>query len=349
MKEDTAFHRCTECLQSYKLINTAGDVDDNICNNRKRMCHFITLLFRDLLLALVVVNLFIVALAFFTYSIDNSSKALITTLKLQHYPVLFYYSFGLTIGLCIVGVMYLCTYFKLCPNDCGNSMICPDTCFYGPFYYTSPETSTGLCGGNCCCESCSGCSGAECAACEMNEICIVAVITVFVIFVLIGAFVCVFLGVIYVQKLVSEHAHVLHKFTLAKDFIVADLASDSAEDSSHGTELDPEHISLLGLRTSGGGSNVPHIDNIDFPQSSMIQSNSMSRDDFVSSSVDGNQNSSRSRFLSLSTPRGYVSVEDDIELSLPSSHSSITNYQSGFPDGRAYDSKVYSPTITKRF
>lgn len=362
MKEDTAFHRCTECLQSYKLINRAASSDDNACNKRKRVCHFSALLLRDLFMALVIVNLFIIALAFFTYSIDNSSKALISVFKLQHYPVLFYYLFGLSIGLCIVGVMYLCTYFRLCPNDSGHCMICSDTCFYGPFYYSTPEAGgagTGLCGGHCCCESCSGCSGAECAACEMNEICVVAIIVVFVVFVLIGAFVCIVLGAMYLQKVVSEHAHVLHKFTLAKDYIVADLASDRVDDEFNGTNLDPEQLSLLGLRPDA--ATIDDATGLDRNRNSdMMQANSISRDDydlFSRDNEDRDVTSLQSRFPSLNNPsRGYVPVEEDmdIELSLPqSSHnnntSAATSYQ-GISDGRVYESKVSSsPTITKRF
>lgn len=357
MKEDTAFHRCTECLQSYKLINRAASSDDNACNKRKRVCHFIALMSRDLFMALVIVNLFIIALAFFTYSLDNSSKALISVFKLQHYPILFYYLVGLSIGLCIVGVMYLCNYFRLCPNDSGHCMICSDTCFYGPFYYSTPEAggaSTGLCGGHCCCESCSGCSGAECAACEMNEICVVAIIAVFVIFVLIGAFVCIVLGAMYVQKVVSEHAHVLHKFTLAKDYIVADLASDRVDDEFNGTNLDSEQLSLLGLRPDATSEDASGLDRN--RNNDMMQTNSMSRDDLFSrDNEDRNPASSfQSRFPSLNTPsRGYVPVEEDMDVELSLQHSShntsvATTYQ-GISDGRVYESKVSSPTITKRF
>lgn len=356
MKEDTAFHRCTECLQSYKLINRATSSDDNACNKRKRVCHFTALMSRDLFMALVIVNLFIIAIAFFTYSLDNSSKALMSVFKLQHHPILFYYLFGLSVGLCIVGVMYLCTYFRLCPNDSGHCMICSDTCFYGPFYYSTPEAggaSTGLCGGHCCCESCSGCSGAECAACEMNEICVVAIIAVFIIFVLIGAFVCIVLGAMYVQKIVSEHAHVLHKFTLAKDYIVADLASDRVEDEFNGTNLDSEQLSLLGLRPDATTEDATSLDRN--RNSDMMQANSMSRDDLFSrDNEDRNAASLQSRFPSLNTSsRGYVPVEEDMDIELSLQHSSrntsvAATYQ-GISDGRVYESKVSSPTITKRF
>ena len=48
-----------------------------------------------------------------------------------------------------------------------------------------------------------------------------------VVFALIGIFVCLILGISYIQYLIQKHLHVLHKFTLSKDYIVADLAPDA--------------------------------------------------------------------------------------------------------------------------
>jgi len=147
---------------------------------------------------------------------------------------------------------------------------------------------------------------------------------------------------------VSEHAHVLHKFTLAKDYIVADLASDRVDDEFNGTNLDSEQLSLLGLRPEV----TDHVTDIDRNSSNMMQANAMSRDDLFSRDHEDHSGTSpQSRFPSLNVSRGYVPVEQDIELSHPqqSIYNSATAYQS-ISDGRVYESKVTSsPTITKRF
>jgi hypothetical protein len=52
----------------------------------------------------------------------------------------------------------------------------------------------------------------------------VVLIVVVVVFAIIGTVVCVVVGIAYAQKVVRSHYHVLQKYTLASDYVVADLA-----------------------------------------------------------------------------------------------------------------------------
>jgi hypothetical protein len=52
----------------------------------------------------------------------------------------------------------------------------------------------------------------------------VVLIVVVVVFAIIGTVVCVVVGIAYAQRVVRTHYHVLQKYTLASDYVVADLA-----------------------------------------------------------------------------------------------------------------------------
>lgn len=69
---------------------------------------------------------------------------------------------------------------------------------------------------------CGSCG--ECSAAGAGSECIFVLGAILVIFVLIGVFVCIIMGAVYVQYTISKHMHILHKWTLTKDYIVADLA-----------------------------------------------------------------------------------------------------------------------------
>jgi len=61
----------------------------------------------------------------------------------------------------------------------------------------------------------------------LGQECAAVLLVLVVVFALIGIFVCLVLGISYTQYLIQKHLHVLHKFTLSKDYIVADLAPDA--------------------------------------------------------------------------------------------------------------------------
>lgn len=97
---------------------------------------------------------------------------------------------------------------------------------------------TGIGGGGCpCCEV--GCADATCctSCTELfgNLPSELAIFALFFIFLLacVGAMVAVFVGTLYIGKVISSHVHLLQKESLARDYIVADL--DDLGTSSNGT------------------------------------------------------------------------------------------------------------------
>lgn len=58
----------------------------------------------------------------------------------------------------------------------------------------------------------------------MGQEAIACALIALVIFAVIGIFVCVIAGVMFVQYIVQKHVHVLHKWAMSKDYIVADLS-----------------------------------------------------------------------------------------------------------------------------
>jgi len=236
MREDKAFSRCTECLKPYTMICLSQD-DDNI--TWKRRCRFTYMILRDLCLVLLISQFIILFLGLIVFGLDKHSHLLIDTLRMSARPTLFYYLCGVFFTLSILGMCYTGQQMGCCrgngthSNDCGtNDCICGNV--YVPFIYTSPEAGSVQC---CACHpECCACCGdsagtggaggcAECAGgSAAGEECVMFMVVVLVVFALVGAFICVVLGVAYVQGLVRTHYHVLQKYTLATDFIVADLA-----------------------------------------------------------------------------------------------------------------------------
>ena len=184
-------------------------------------------------------QLLIVVLGLIVYAFDLHSHALIESLRQTAHPMLFYYLSGLFFSLALLGMWFTVLQMGCCgdsasggcsaPNDC----VCADGCIY-PIYYTSPHAGVDCCGLECCacCGQGAGDAGAggaagcgDCAAgAGAGEECVMCLVVAVVLFALVGAVVCVVLGVAYAQKVVRSHYHVLQKLTLASDYIVADLA-----------------------------------------------------------------------------------------------------------------------------
>jgi len=236
MREDKAFSRCTECLKPYKMVCLSQD-DDTV--TFKRRCRFAYMILRDFSLVLVVSQLAIILLALLVYAFDKHSHLLIDTLHQSARPVLFYYLVGLFFTLSILGMCFTGQMMGCCrgngttSSDCGmNDCVCGNV--YFPYIYTAPQTGTADCCACChpeCCACCGDATGAgstggcaECAGGAVGEECVMVLVVALVAFALVGAVVCVVMGVVYVQGLARTHFHVLQKYTLATDFIVADLA-----------------------------------------------------------------------------------------------------------------------------
>lgn len=172
----------------------------------------------------------------------------------------FYYLCGNTIFFAIVGVLAASQMSGLqCCRGCDNigyypvfiDMNTADSCC---FCCNSGSRAPIVAGGNvdccgCCCRhggpcvadaSCCECGGGGCcSSCEgsgasgsLGHEAIICALIALAIFALIGVFVCIVLGLIYSNMLITRHIHVLRKLDLSKDYIVADLAPGASETDS---------------------------------------------------------------------------------------------------------------------
>lgn len=234
-REDKAFSKCTECLREYKLISRVKCDGSSKNTRRLRYCYYIT---RDFSITIGLTQACIISLALLFYSFDRSYY-LLGLFHMQSHIRVFYYLCGFTLFLSLVGLLFTCNGCKMyytndfnrCIGSCDNccrSCRCPDC---GPVYvYNDPicYCPNASCFNGCSCTEC-GCTecGSCCASAELGQECLAALFVLVVVFALIGVFVCLILGISYIQYLVQKHLHVLHKFTLSKDYIVADLAPDA--------------------------------------------------------------------------------------------------------------------------
>lgn len=227
-REDKAFSKCTECLREYKLISRVHHDGSSRNTRRLRYCYYIT---RDFSITIGLTQACIISLGLLFYWFDRSHY-LLEAFHMQDHIRVFYYLCGFTLFLSLVGLLFTCNGCKMyytndfnrCLNSCNN---CCRNCSgpdCGPVYvYNDP-----IC---CCPNTVEGCSCGECGSCcasaELGQECLGVLLVLVVVFALIGVFVCLILGVSYIQYLIQKHVHVLHKFTLSKDYIVADLSPDA--------------------------------------------------------------------------------------------------------------------------
>lgn len=242
MREDKAFSRCTECLKPYEMVCRSENNDEM---THSRRCRFVSLIVRDFSIVLAISQLCIVILGSIVYGFDHHSHALISVLHMSSRPVLFYYLAGLFFTLSFLGMSFTVVQIGCCGERNGscshchhngcNNYVCIDV--YYPCVYSNPHGAVCECGAcplcphaECCacCADTGGTAGAGCGECaagaSVGEECVMCMIVVAVIFAIVGIFVCVIVGAAYAQSIVRTHYHVLHKYTLATDFIVADLA-----------------------------------------------------------------------------------------------------------------------------
>lgn len=215
-REDRAFSKCTECLTPYELIAASNDSSKSYWSHLT----FYLLCTRDVLLGLMCIFIGTLFFAYGVYLIDLSGNlTLIKTVHATGIPKLFYFICGLFVLLAIVGMVGSLTYC------CGNQTYhCANACdgcngIYCPLYMTD---SPGCCG----CTACHDCTCCELGACaEMGEAAVIIFFIGLVIFAIIGVFIGIVVGVDFIQRVTRRHIHVLRKQSLAKDFIVKDLAN----------------------------------------------------------------------------------------------------------------------------
>ena len=231
-----------ECLAYYNLVSLS-DSPNKICFRRIRFSLFVC---RDFVFALLVSQIVIFSLAFLIYSIDShgdKEHSLLSYIGVTNpYITSFYYFMGLLLSLSFVGLVYSLRHCGFCRDDNCHNCYCADSCFF-PYYISSDAAATGGTSDtalSCCCchdcgslglcecgglfQSCGDCS--VCAGVSVGEEAFICLLVLVVLFAIVGVFVAIVLGSMYIQYIVQKHIHILHKWNLAQDYVVKDLDTD---------------------------------------------------------------------------------------------------------------------------
>ena len=198
-REDRAFSRCTECLTSYKLVSR---VSDTIHTKRIRQCKFGCYVFRDVSICLVIVQLFITFVAWIVYTADHGKEGTGVLLSYFHaaaYPYLFYYGCGLTIFLATLGLLFFCGFGRSHPSYRTHDCFCNEFCFLGcrPHTCMLCPTDACICGEGTC--ACCGDGAAGALSAELLPV----LIFLTVLLAVVGAFVAIFAGAVFLNQVVT--------------------------------------------------------------------------------------------------------------------------------------------------
>ena len=164
---------------------------------------------------------------------------------------LFYLICGLMASLSIVGIMFMFYWYN---GDTTQTMpetsctACSDCCLcccspgrpMGPIFIGDPCAGNPECCCNGCCASSAECcgqgsavGGSSCAECcsvaTVGEECLVVLAFAFVILAAIGLVVSVFAGIVYANRSIQRHVHIVSKRTMTKDLVVRDLAPGATD------------------------------------------------------------------------------------------------------------------------
>ena len=151
-REDRAFGKCMECLQSYSLISR---VDDSCRSQLMRRAKFYFFVLRDLSIALLLVQIFIIGLSSAVSAADSKDHWLLKYFHSTAHKLLFFYFCGLIIFLSILGMLYFSGLSQSGSNRSTNCLECCSLCgsnnsYRGsPYYfYDTPGLICVDCGGN---------------------------------------------------------------------------------------------------------------------------------------------------------------------------------------------------------
>jgi len=224
-------------------------------------------------------QLIIIAISLFVWSIDQRNSVLLEMFHLEKHPRAAYYLVGLFLFLAAVG-MFASVQYCMRSNgqqcscgSCAPCYCCDDLFFYNPYIYVASDTGGTPC--TCCCGSCGECGGQGCAGCtecggchgcataSLGEEAFLFVVVIVVIFAVVGVFVCIVMGTMFLQFVVERHLRVLRKFSLTKDYEVADLADSylslSTSSNHHvilATEVSAQDHIEMGSSQMRGGSEM---------------------------------------------------------------------------------------------
>ena len=174
-------------------------------------------------------QLYVAILSLCVYGADKRAHfSMLSGMHMEAHPKTFYYLFGMSVALASVGLLFMC--FSLTGRAPSAPLVCQDSCdcciYSNVYVYDSSGTGA-------CCECCSSPSACTCGECaggsSVGHELAICFLVIFVILAVVGVFVSVVLGAVYVQYLCQKHIKTLSKFNLTKDYIVRDLSPDAVD------------------------------------------------------------------------------------------------------------------------
>jgi hypothetical protein len=166
----------------------------------------------------------------FAFACDSRGRHLVHYFSMENQLFTFYYLMGLFCSLSLVGI--ISSLERAGCLDYPRGVCCCD-CFAGA-------------GG---CRDCGDCLMATFA--NLGQELIILSMALLVVFAFIGIFVCVMLGVAFLQAVVSKHIAVLQRYSLTQEYLVLDLALDTKSSLTNGqvwTDVESQSVSDEGRR-----------------------------------------------------------------------------------------------------
>ena len=257
--QDLAFSRCMECRFNFQFEPHGNESHPRHLGR----CLYWLLVSRDLIVATVVVQAFILLCAVIFWAATRNEEGIIEWVDDSYNPIC--RSSGCQFWACYaIGILVLFFFLGIY----GSILLCLNKCSIHAAIHAGGRTqgrttrgqpvvdgTVGNCPASCDCDcNCGGC-GDEAAA-----VVLVLAIVVGAILVVIGFVLAAVVSVIIVQTILRRHLWILQKKTLTKEYRVRDLSCDpgSLSDSPKQTRgIETDRLVKLGLMEKIDRSNMP--------------------------------------------------------------------------------------------
>ena len=226
-----------KCLDNWRALNENGrgfnycevchfeyiiePVVDDPSADWRRLWIFRLLITRDIMAIVLLIQAFIIGLAFLTQAADKRDHAIRDLYPDGMSSFGVYYLSSLILFLAILGLFGLIGYCCAMGSRNSSSTRSDTTCLYCFCINTNSSNCNG--GGNCDCNGCGGGGGGG------GEGAVVVLLVIVVLFAIIGIFVGIFLGGIIVKDIVARHKKKLWLRQEAKKYVVKDLEGRAGE------------------------------------------------------------------------------------------------------------------------
>lgn len=241
--DDLAFSQCMECRFHFQFEENSSEKHRHLTR-----CLYWLLVSRDLFVATVVVQAFVLLFALIFFAAAQSEEGVIEWVDDSHNPICrssgcqFWscYAIGILVLFLLLGIYGS---VLLCLNDCslraavhvgggGSSQRRGG----GQTARGQPVVDGMVCGcdGDCnCCDcGCDGCGDSG----EGAIVLLVMAVVIGAVLAIVGFVLAALLSVVVVQIIVRRHLWILQKKTLTKDYRVRDLSSDPCALSDSGQQ-----------------------------------------------------------------------------------------------------------------